>query len=121
MNKLFPMIKTVTFTLALVVSAALLSGSYAYAEERPLDAPRVQGLIGERYDGFTVVHDTQASAEIRALVATTNEERRKVYAAQAASTGAPPAEVGKVYAAEILQKAPAGTWVQGVDGQWTQK
>lgn len=121
MKKILSMLKTVTFTLALGVTAALLSGSYAYAEERPLDAPRVQGLIGERYDGFVVVHDTQASAAIRALVETTNEERRKVYAAQAASTGAPPAEVGKVYAAQILLKAPAGTWVQGADGQWTQK
>lgn len=115
------MLNTIKFTLAAGVSMALLLGSYAYAEERPLDAPRAQGLIGERYDGLAVVHDAQASAEIRALVEKTNEERRKVYAAQAASNGAPAAEVGKVYAGQILQKAPAGTWVQGADGSWKQK
>lgn len=115
------MFNSINFTLAAYICMALLLGSYAYAEERPLDAPRAQGLIGERYDGLTVVHDTQASAEIRALVEKTNEERRKVYAAQAASTGAPPADVGKIYAAQILQKAPAGTWVQGADGSWQQK
>ena len=66
-------------------------------------------------------HDAQASAEIRAQLAKTNDERRKVYATQATSTGAPIAEVGKVYGLQILQKAPAGTWLQGADGRWTQK
>ncbi len=115
------MSKTVKFSLAACVSAVLLLGGNAYAEERPLDAPRAQGLIGERYDGYALVHDAQASAEIHALVEKTNGERRKVYETQASSTGAPVAEVGKVYAAEILQKAPAGTWQQGADGRWTQK
>ena len=121
MNKKFPMFNATRFTLAAFVSVALLVGGYAYAEERPLDAPRIQGLIGEGYDGYALLHDTQANAEIRTLVAKTNEERRKVYAAQAASTGAPATEVGKVYAIQILQKAPAGTWVQGADSRWSQK
>jgi uncharacterized protein len=121
MNRKLPMLNITKILLAACVSTVLLMGSNAYAEERPLDAPRAQGLIGERYDGYVLVHDTQASAEIHALVARTNEERRKVYAAQAASTGAAQAEVAKVYAAQILQKAPAGTWVQSADGSWTQK
>ncbi len=121
MNRKYLMSKTVKFSLAVCVSAVLLLGGNAYAEDRPLDAPRAQGLIGERYDGYALVHDAQASAEIRALVAKTNAERRKVYAAQATSTGAPVAEVGKVYGLQILHKAPAGTWLQSADGRWTQK
>ncbi len=105
----------------LAATVSLVLGASAYAEQRPLDAPRVQGLIGERYDGYAVVHDSNASAEIRSLVESTNSERRKVYEKQAAATNAPVAEVGKVYAAEILQKAPPGTWVQGADGSWKQK
>ena len=50
-----------------------------------------------------------------------NGERRQIYASQATSTGAPAAEVGKVYGLQILQKAPAGTWLQGADGRWKQK
>lgn len=100
---------------------SLMLGAMAHAEQRPLDAPRIQGLIGERYDGFAVVHDTKTSAEIRSLVENTNSERRKVYEKQAAATNAPVAEVGKVYAAEILHKAPPGTWLQGADGSWQQK
>lgn len=101
--------------------AALLTAAGVIAEERPLDAPRAQGLIGERFDGYAVVHDSKASAAIRSLVDNTNNERRKIYEKQAAATKAPVEEVGKVYAAEILQKAPAGTWFQGADGRWTQK
>ncbi len=115
------MFNSIKFLLAVGLGAVLLVGSAISAEDRPLDAPRAQGLIGERYDGYALVHDAKANAEIRALVETTNEERRKVYAAQAAATGAAQTEVAKVYAAEILQKAPAGTWVQGADGSWTQK
>ena len=105
----------------LCASVSLVLGAMADAEQRPLDAPRAQGVIGERYDGYALVRDTQASAAIRSLVESTNSERRKVYEQQAAATKAPVAEVGKVYAAEILQKAPPGTWMQGADGSWTQK
>ena len=117
----FSMSKFGKLGVMLCASVTLMLGALAHAEQRPLDAPRMQGLIGERYDGYAVVHDTQASAEIRNLVESTNSERRKVYEQQAAATKAPVAEVGKVYAAEILQKAPPGTWLQSADGSWTQK
>lgn len=121
MNKPNPISMLRTFALALSAVLALLAGSMALAEERPLDAPRAQGLIGERFDGYALVHDAAASAAIRALVESTNSERRKIYEKQAQATNAPVAEVGKVYAAEIMQKAPPGTWFQGADGRWTQK
>lgn len=96
----------------------------AQAQDRPLDALRAAGLIGERFDGFAVVRDANAPTDVRQLVDETNAQRRQVYEQQAAATGAPVGEVckvGKVYAAEILQKVPAGTWFQGPDGRWTQK
>lgn len=105
----------------LFASCSLLLVANVQAEERPLDAPRAQGLIGERFDGYAVVHDTQAAAGVQALVTNTNNERRKVYEKQAGATNAPVAEVGKIYAGEIRQKAPAGTWFQGADGRWSQK
>ena len=115
--------KSSVYAFGLLLGAVfiLLSGADLRAEDRPLDAPRAQGLIGERFDGYAVIHDGQASAAIRTLVENTNNERRKVYEKQAAATKAPLAEVGKVYAGEIMQKAPAGTWFQGADGSWKQK
>lgn len=121
MKKYFSMTTVRRLALLVCVALGVGLGSTVQAEERPLDAPRAQGLIGERFDGYAVVHDAKASAAIRTLVENTNSARRKVYEKQAAATNAPVAEVGKVYAAEILQKAPAGTWLQGADGRWTQK
>ncbi|MGE0665580.1 MAG: YdbL family protein [Sphingomonadales bacterium] len=100
--------------------AAVLSTA-AQAQAKPLDAPRAAGTVGERYDGYAVVRDADASADIRKLVEDSNAERRKVYQDQAASTGAPAEEVGKVYASQIMAAAPAGWWFQGADGTWVQK
>jgi uncharacterized protein YdbL (DUF1318 family) len=93
----------------------------AQAQSRPLDAPRAAGVVGERYDGYAVVRDPSAPADIRTLVETTNAQRRQVYADKAKAEGVPIEEVGKVYAREILAQAPAGTWFQGPDGGWSQK
>lgn len=98
-----------------------LTTTVAHAQAKPLDAPRSSGVVGERYDGYAVVRDPGAPAEIRKLVEDTNAERRKVYTEQAAAKGAPVEEVGKVYAGQIMSAAPAGWWFQGADGTWVQK
>lgn len=112
--------KVIVLCLA-TIGAGLLHTESVHAEERPLDAPRAQGLIGERFDGYVVVHDSNASPAIRQLIEQINTERRKVYDEKAAAQNAPAAEVGKVYAAEIMVKAPSGTWFQGPDGSWQKK
>ena len=53
--------------------------------------PRSAGIVGERYDGYAVVRDAKAGADVRKLVEDTNAERRKVYQDQAAAKGAPEA------------------------------
>jgi len=123
-----PMKKTLSSILtaaALCLSAAggivTVSAGAAYAQAKPLDAPRSSGVVGERYDGYAVVRDASAPAEMRKLVEDTNAERRKVYTEQATAKGAPAEEVGKVYAGQIMSAAPAGWWFQGADGTWVQK
>ena len=98
-----------------------LNAASAYAQSKPLDAPRSSGVVGERYDGYAVVRDVKAPADVRKLVEDTNAERRKVYTEQATAKGAPAEEVGKVYAGQIMSAAPAGWWFQGADGAWVQK
>jgi len=85
-----------------------------------LDAPRAAGTVGERYDGFAVVHGS-AAADVAALVDSVNTERRQIYAQRAETQHAPASEIGKVYAAEILKHAPVGTWFLSESGQWSQK
>jgi uncharacterized protein YdbL (DUF1318 family) len=93
----------------------------AGAQERPLDAPRAAGQIGERYDGLAVLHDPNAPADVRALVDQVNARRSALYKQRAASDGATVDAVGRIYAKEILSKAPAGTWFLQESGQWVRK
>ena len=87
----------------------------------PLDQPRAQGIVGERYDGFAVVKDNSASAGIRSLVKDINAKRKALYQKRAAAEGAPMEQVGKVYAREVFKSAPSGTWFLQQNGQWVQK
>jgi uncharacterized protein YdbL (DUF1318 family) len=100
------------------LSLAALS---AHAESRLLDAPRAAGSVGERYDGYAVVRDASQQANLGALVAQVNAERRALYAQRAAADKATIDQVGRIYAAQILRSAPAGTWFLQESGQWVRK
>jgi uncharacterized protein len=84
-----------------------------------LDALRKSGAVGERFDGLAIVREGDGAA--KKLVAEVNAKRSKIYAARAKEKGAPAVEVGKVYAKEIAETAPSGTWFLGEDGKWLQK
>jgi len=103
----------------LLLAAAGLPG-FATAETRLLDAPRAAGLVGERFDGYAVAHGS-VTPDIAALIDKVNKERHDVYAARAASENVPIDAIGKIYAAQIMQSAPAGTWFLSESGQWTKK
>lgn len=104
--------------LLLACAAFVMISSDAWAGV--LDAPRVAGTVGERYDGLAVSRPG-ASADVKALVAKTNAERRKVYDKRAKAEGVAATEVGKVYAIEIIRNAPRGTWIQAENGSWSKK
>lgn len=105
---------------SLLLTGVLVPDADAQTQGRVLDAPRAAGLVGERFDGFAVVRGT-APADIAALVESVNAERRAIYSQRAATQGVAIQEVGKVYAAEILKSAPAGTWFLGENGQWVRR
>ena len=60
-------------------------------------------------------------ADVRALVDRVNAERTRIYAQRAREQNVPAGQVGRVYAAEIMQKAPPGTWFLGENGSYTRK
>ena len=97
-----------------------MAPAFSYAQARPLDAPRAAGLVGERWDGLAVVRGA-APAEVVALVASANAERKKIYADRAATDRVAVDAIGRIYAAEISKSAPAKTWFLSESGQWTQK
>lgn len=107
-------------TLLAVTLLAVTLGALPAAAQT-LDQLRSSGAVGERYDGLAVLRDTGASAKVRAMVADVNAQRQKIYAKRAAEQGVPADQVGRVYAKEIFQNAPKGTWFLGEDGRWTRK
>jgi len=106
------------FSLVVLMLAMLAGGlTAAPATAQSLDELRASGAVGERYDGLAVARDASAAA----AVAQINAKRQEIYAQRAAAQGVPADQVGRVYAQEILQKAPPGTWFLTPDNKWTQK
>lgn len=75
------------------------------------------GSAGERWDGYMEARDPSVAS----VVTTINAQRRDVYQRRAAEQGVPAEEVAKVYAQELIAKAPAGSWIKRPSGEWTQK
>ena len=103
--------------------AALLVGAppAAAQNEKPLDAPRAAGVIGERYDGYVVLRDANAPQSVKDLVVRVNERRRAHYEKRAAQDKVPAAAIGKIYAQQIMQQAPAGTYFLDESGKWIRR
>jgi len=85
-----------------------------------LDQARAAGIVGERFDGYAMIRDAGASSALRQLVNDVNARRKQVYENRAASEGIPVAQVGRVYAQEISESAPPGTWYLSESGAWAQ-
>ena len=77
-------------------------------------------IIGENNRGFLEVRGT-ALGPADQTVADENSDRRTVYAAIAAETGASANEVGRQRAEQLLSLAKRGHWVQESSGEWRQK
>lgn len=112
--------RLVSIVAAGVSIIALQPFGHAKAQSRLLDAPRMAGTVGERFDGFATVRGL-TSPEIAQLVEQVNSERRSVYAQRAAADRISVEAVGKIYALEIMKSAPAKTWFLSEAGQWSQK
>lgn len=106
--------------LAVAASAVGLTFNCKIARADQLDDLRQSGAIGERFDGLLVVRDS-GNASAKSVAAQVNGQRKEIYASRATQQGVSAEDVGKVYAAQILEKAPAGTWFQRADGSWVQK
>jgi len=93
----------------------ILSGGPALAQS--LNDLRASGAVGEAFDGYARARD----GAYRSLVQQTNAKRRAIYEKRANSQGVDAAQVGRVYAQQIMSKAPPGTWFLSESGSWSQK
>jgi hypothetical protein len=105
----------------MALTAMLLGAPPAAAQDRPLDAPRAAGVVGERFDGFAVLRDSKAPQAVKDLVAQSNARRKAFYAKRAAEDKVPEAAIGKIYAQQIIKRAPAGTYFLDESGKWIRR
>ncbi|MGB8275429.1 MAG: YdbL family protein [Alphaproteobacteria bacterium] len=106
-----------------VIAAAVIVAVSALAAMAAdsLDALRAKGVVAERFDGYVMVRGASADASVKATVDAVNAKRRSIYEKRAGEQGVPADQVGKVYAAEVMQNAPAGTWFLTESGTWIHK
>ncbi len=104
--------------LSLLMAAALVLPLLAGpASAQSLDELRAAGKVGERYDGFAAARDGNYADMVEEI----NAKRRAIYEKQAAKQGVSLSQVGAVYANEIVQQVPDGTWLLTADGEWRRK
>ncbi|MEQ8196113.1 MAG: YdbL family protein [Rhodospirillales bacterium] len=107
------------FLLALAAFIAAVFMAVSPVQAQSLDDLRASGAIAERYDGYVMVRSNSHSAA--ATVERVNAKRLAIYQARAAKQGITPEQVGRIYAKQIFQKAPPGTYFLNEDGQWSRK
>jgi uncharacterized protein len=112
------MISVLRFAAAALLALSLLA---APAHADALDDAKAAGQVGERIDGYLGVVDANAPASVRALVDQINARREAKYKEIADKQGAPVAAVAQITGKRLIERAPAGQYVLGADGQWRQK
>jgi uncharacterized protein len=112
----------IAVSAAFFVGVAALTGgaTSTAAQSRLLDEARVAGTVGERYDGTATVR-AGAPASAQNTVNSVNTKRMDIYKKRAASEGITAEAVGRIYAKQIYENAPSGTWFLLQSGQWVRK
>ena len=87
------------------------------AAAQNLDELRANGKVGERFDGYAHARDSNLAPFVRNV----NEQRREIYEARATEQGVAIEHVGRIYARQIFEQSPAGTFFLSETNVWTQK
>ena len=107
------------FSRALIVAAVVLALGLSAPPvlAQSLDELRTSGAVGERYDGYAQALQSSAAGVVEQV----NAKRRQIYAQRASQEGVSADQIGRVYAQQILAKAPRGTKFLQEDGSWITK
>jgi len=107
-----------TLMKVLVLSLLLLAQS-AFAAD--LTGAKAQGLIGEQRDGYLGLVKNDAPADVKALVAEVNGQRKAQFSQIAAKNGITEVEAAKIFAREAAERTLPGNFLQSSGGGWTRK
>ncbi|WP_372018805.1 YdbL family protein [Tistrella mobilis] len=121
--------RTAARFIAVLLAAALPAAAVlplalpraAMAQEAGLDALKAQGLVGERFDGYVGAVKSQTDAATQQVIDRINLQRKDRYRAIAARRGASLSAVERIAGAQVIERAPSGTWVMPEGSGWVQK
>jgi uncharacterized protein YdbL (DUF1318 family) len=102
------------------IAVAVVTAPAVPAWAAGLDDLRASGAIAERFDGYVEVRGS-GTAEAKSTVKKVNAQRRDIYEKRASEQGVSAEQVGRVYAKQIYQKAPSGTYFKREDGSYIRK
>ena len=107
-----------TLIKACLLSLLLITSS-AFAAD--LKTAKEQGLIGEQNNGYLGLVRNDVPADVKALLADVNNQRKAQFAQIAAKNGISEAEAAKVFAREAADRTTAGNYIQNPAGAWVKK
>ncbi len=112
---------------AVLVAAAVCAEDLGKIQERmkarkeDVAALLAAKAVGENNKGYLEALQPLADEKQGKTVGEENADRKAVYTAIAAKTGAKPEFVGKSRAKDVAKIARKGTMIQQEDGTWTEK
>jgi uncharacterized protein len=107
--------------LCLMASVAVMAVAVPAATQTPaVDAARLAGQVGERFDGY-MGYVGSPSAVVRSQVSAINIRRRALYSNLAASRGVSPQEVAIAAGCQLLARVQVGQAYMPADGRWRRR
>ncbi|HYD19143.1 MAG TPA: YdbL family protein [Patescibacteria group bacterium] len=106
--------------LMLIGFALFMTVSTAFAG-LTVDAAKSQGLVGEKPDGLLGIVTASPSADVQALVNSTNSQRMDKYNGIAAKNAAPVDQIQAVAGQKLIGATPAGEYFMNASGSWQKK
>lgn len=95
----------------------LMHGAFA----ADLKTAKEQGWVGEQNNGYLGLVRSDAPADMKALVADVNGQRKTQFTQIAAKNGIAEAEAAKIFAREAAERTLSGNYIQNPAGGWVKK
>ena len=86
-----------------------------------LKTAKEQGWVGEQNNGYLGLVKSDAPADLKALVADVNGQRKVQFSQIATKNGIAEAEAAKVFAREAAERTLPGNYIQSPAGAWVKK
>jgi len=111
-NAMKTLMKACLFSLLLMMQGAFAAD---------LKTAKEQGWVGEQNNGYLGLVKSDAPADMKALVADVNGQRKAQFAQIATKNGIAEAEAAKVFAREAAERTLPGNFIQNPAGAWVKK